>query len=263
MKNIVKLDIPKNIYHISDIYMHRYNKIKKLNIHKDVVKLDYRVFYNKQHLKKVTFQKNSRLTIISEGSFEGCSNLEEINLPDNLTTIEKNAFKNCTAIKSLILPKNIISVDPDAFYGWDDTQTIYSPIDLKKPITTKANIIYMKEEVNRGNKIIRNKDGNNYYLVTVKCGHVGRHRYMPITFAVKAEDGKDAVEIVRTFPRVKRGHKDFVLNIELTDLEGYEKQIQINSNDPYLRIGSKSEQKTILDLIENRLVNEPNYQRRD
>src|SRR5690554_2207567 len=178
-------------------------------------------------------------------------------------SIEKYAFKNCTAIDELILPDSVIHVDPTAFDGWKQHQTIYTKLKLKKPITCKANVILINRASNEGMiETVRSKEKDKYYLVTVKCGHVGRHRYMPITFPIQATSKKEAVELVRKFPRVKRNHKDFVLDIKEVSMDTYNTKCQENKNDPYLQIKRKQDQNRIFEDIEHRLIDEPNYKRR-
>ena len=48
----------------------------------------------------------------------------------------------------------------------------------------------------------------NYYEIIAKCGHVGRKHYVPIKFAVIAEDGKVAAKKVRQFSREKQGSRE-------------------------------------------------------
>lgn len=99
----------------------------------------------------------------------------------------------------------------------------------------------------------------NYYKIVAKCGHVGRKQYIPIQFAVKAINGREAAKIVRQFPRVKRNHKDAILKCNLIDYSEYIVILTSNQNDPYLNVKSKQAQNAICDLSE-RLVQEPSYQ---
>lgn len=85
----------------------------------------------------------------------------------------------------------------------------------------------------------------NYYEVIAKCGHVGRKHYVPIKFAVIAEDGKEAAKKVRQFSRVKHNHKDAILNVKKISYERYLEIIEVNHNDEYLKCYSKHEQKLI------------------
>jgi hypothetical protein len=49
---------------------------------------------------------------------------------------------------------------------------------------------------------------NEYFLVTCKCSHVGRDKYMPITFAIKAGSSKEASLKAKNMPRIKKDHND-------------------------------------------------------
>ena len=88
----------------------------------------------------------------------------------------------------------------------------------------------------------------NFFEVIAKCGHVGRNKYIPIKFAVEAESGKDAAAIVRRFPRVKHDHKDAILSVAKIDYARYLEINAINDNNPYLKCGSKHEQRLIVGL---------------
>ena len=90
----------------------------------------------------------------------------------------------------------------------------------------------------------------NYYEVIAKCGHVGKKHYVPVKFAVIAEDGKEAAKMVRDFPRVKHNHKDAILNVSKIDYERFQEIVEMNRNDPYLKCHSRKEQNLIVNLAE-------------
>ena len=92
----------------------------------------------------------------------------------------------------------------------------------------------------------------NYYEVIAKCGHVGKKHYVPVKFAVIAENGKEAAKMVRDFPRVKHNHKDAILKVSKISYERFEELTEINRNDPYLKCHSRQEQK-LIDNFEERL----------
>ena len=98
-----------------------------------------------------------------------------------------------------------------------------------------------------------NEINNKYYKVVCKCGHVGRKFYIPIAFAVKAENGREAAFKARYIPRVKRQHKDAVLEVNELSYDEYLLLMQYNDNDPYLRCTSKQEQLKECDL-DNRII---------
>ena len=101
-----------------------------------------------------------------------------------------------------------------------------------------------------------------YYLVLVKCGHVGRNYYMPIWFPIEAEDGRQAAAIARQIPRCKHHHKDAILDCIKTNYEGFLAQIEENANDPYLLCSSRHEQNQIMPLIKHRLVEDTHMDER-
>ena len=103
---------------------------------------------------------------------------------------------------------------------------------------------------------INNNDNKNYFLVTAKCGHVGKSYYIPITFPIIAKDAKTAAKIVRGYSRVKHDHKDAILNIEKVDLLSFTTQSLINNKLIYLHCSSKKDQKLINDWIEKNRVEE-------
>lgn len=95
-----------------------------------------------------------------------------------------------------------------------------------------------------------------YFIVQVKCGHVGTNRYIPIDFPITAATASEAAQEVRMFPRVKHNHPDAILSVMAVSIDDYYRQLEANNNDPYLHIKSKYQQKAILPLIEERIVYE-------
>ncbi len=86
---------------------------------------------------------------------------------------------------------------------------------------------------------------SKYFQVVAKCGHVGIHNYLPITFAVVAASGKEAALKVRNMKRVKHHAKDAIVSCHEIDWETYQKIKEQNEHDPYLHCSNKQEQKGI------------------
>lgn len=104
----------------------------------------------------------------------------------------------------------------------------------------------------------------NYYVVEAKCGHARKANFIRIRFPVKAFSAKEAARVVKTFPRVKRNHKDSILSVRKIDYEAYLRLFLENSADPYLHCHSKHEQ-NLIDLSD-RLEREkriPEWKRRN
>lgn len=102
------------------------------------------------------------------------------------------------------------------------------------------------------------EQNKNYYKVICKCGHVGRKHYVPIQFAIIAENGTEAAKIGRNLPRVKHQHKDAVLNVIKINYEDYLELKEINNNDPYLKCKNKQQQNDTCDLTNRIEIDEHN-----
>ncbi len=97
---------------------------------------------------------------------------------------------------------------------------------------------------------------NSYWAATAKCGHVGNRRYLPKTFAVRAQSSREAALIARNTPRVKHHNKYAVLSVEPISLEEYRALKQKNRHDPYFHCHSVQDQRELLFDIEEQVVDE-------
>ena len=79
------------------------------------------------------------------------------------------------------------------------------------------------------------KEEMRFYKVVCMCGHVGRMKYIPIPFAVKAMNGKEAAILARNIPRVKHHRKNAVLSCDEITKEQYEELNRIKSKENILK----------------------------
>ena len=97
-----------------------------------------------------------------------------------------------------------------------------------------------------------------FFAVTCKCGHTGSRRfYIPITFAIRAFDGKEAANIARNIPRVKHHHKDCILSVDELNEDEYCQLLRKNDDDGYLHCSSIQDQNKL--DISDRLIEDPHY----
>ena len=82
----------------------------------------------------------------------------------------------------------------------------------------------------------------SYYVVSAKCGHVGRNNYIIKNFYVKAESGEEAAEKVRNKPRVKHHRKDAIQSVNKITEEKYLQGIKEMREDMYFQVHSKQQQ---------------------
>jgi len=259
---IYELDLSQFKNVITDEQLINTKKIRKLTISKHISKLPIGAFSSCQDLKKVYIEPDSLLVTIPQYAFSGCKALSKINqLPESLISIDAYAFLNTNLIGEIIIPSSVDFVDQHAFDGWTEDQTIYSYKNFVLAKECKAKLVHLNQEhdgfIKDDNIFI--EDGLKFFIVSAKCGHVGRSHYIPIDFPTKATDAKTAAQQVKKIGRVKHDHKDAILKVTQVSKKEYLEQSISNKNDPYLAAKSKHEQNEIIDLIKNRFINDPQY----
>ena len=65
---------------------------------------------------KLDLSKTTGLTEIKDGSFDNCTHLEEILLPEGITKIDSDAFYLCTNLKNITIPSTVTEISGSAFY---------------------------------------------------------------------------------------------------------------------------------------------------
>lgn len=251
----INVTTPKNIQIISKSFVSSYPRMKKITITENIEKIEAEAFKDLFSLKKVYFVNNSKIEIIPKGCFQNCKNLEIIILPMTLVTISFKAFKNCNALKSLIIPNSVKIISEDAFADWQSDQSVITFKDYEILNDFSGKII--RKDAKEEHKYKINKDSpNRYFAVTCRCGHVGRDRYIPITFAVIASSAKEASKKASSFPRVKENHKYRIIQNKEVDYQTFLEIKKTNDEDPYLKIKTKSEQRKIQEEIDKRTKKE-------
>lgn len=81
-------------------------------------------FQNCTALTSVVFEGDN-LSKINLNTFNGCSALSSIELPESLEKIEYNAFDDCSALKSIVIPDKVTYIGEGAFCGCTGLQEAY------------------------------------------------------------------------------------------------------------------------------------------
>lgn len=81
-------------------------------------------FQNCTALTSVVFEGDN-LSKINLNTFNGCSALSSIELPESLEKIEYNAFDDCSALKSIVIPDKVTYIGEGAFYICTGLQEAY------------------------------------------------------------------------------------------------------------------------------------------
>lgn len=117
---IKEIEIPAGIEAIPNWTFMDCANLTKVVFHEGLTSIGVHSFENCTALEKVELPEG--LTKLD--GFTGCTNLKEITLPGTLESISSGAFNDCTALKSLVIPSSVTSVK-FAFKGWTAEQTIY------------------------------------------------------------------------------------------------------------------------------------------
>lgn len=82
---------------------------------------------------------------------------------------------------------------------------------------------------------------------------------MPVDFPILAQDAKSAAAIVKKMGRVKKDHKDPIIDVRKVSKREYLEQHKINNKDPYLCTKTSHDQDKIMDQLRDRLIEDPHY----
>lgn len=99
-----------------------------------------------------------------------------------------------------------------------------------------------------------------YFMVSAKCGHVGKGSYYKGNFFIEAESGKEAAKKVRYYPRVKHDHKDAILSVTELDYLNFLIGRVLEQKEPYYRCHSKQEQAVYWDRISKNVYADPHQE---
>ena len=128
-------------------------KLKEYILSPEIEKIDMNCFETNHNMESIILPNKKPLTIES-AAFHYCSNLKEIELPNNITYIEQGAFANCYNLKKVLfnakddiirsyiffncrkleeitLPEGVIEICPNTFCGCISLKKIVLPNSLK------------------------------------------------------------------------------------------------------------------------------------
>lgn len=70
--------------------------------------------YVPKTLKEITL---NQATSIAEGTFNDCSSLKTIVIPETVTEIGVSAFKNCQNLETIVIPELVTRIEDSTFFG--------------------------------------------------------------------------------------------------------------------------------------------------
>ena len=82
---------------------------------KNVTQIGQYSFENCTGLTSITIPDT--VTTIWWNAFEGCTGLSNVTLPNSVTAIHRSAFRGCIGLSSIKIPASVTSIDERIFYG--------------------------------------------------------------------------------------------------------------------------------------------------
>lgn len=106
------------------------NSVTDVTIENGPLTLDMGTFQDCTALKNV--QLPDTLKVIGRACFLGCKELKEINIPEGVTKIDGGAFLDCVSLETIKLPSTLKILGPDAFYNIPDVTEVTVPKSVKE-----------------------------------------------------------------------------------------------------------------------------------
>lgn len=97
----------------SDLYCHNRERIKKVIIGNNVLRIGDYAFYYCCGLQSITMSDD--ITIIGQSAFQYCYNLVKITISKEVTTLSSNAFNSCWGLTSITIPPDVTSISSNVF----------------------------------------------------------------------------------------------------------------------------------------------------
>lgn len=102
------------------------DRVKHIIVPKSVKHIISRFFKRFNNLEKVAFEEGTQIKKLESLTFDGCSKLKSVIIPDSVTDIGAYAFLGCTSLESLATPKgSTIEVTEDMFTGMNKLQELH------------------------------------------------------------------------------------------------------------------------------------------
>ena len=132
--SLISITIPDSVTSIGTWAFCSCSGLTSITIPRNVNNIGSGTFKDCTSLANVVFEENSALQTLGEeyptsdryyyGTFQGCTSLKSIEIPDSVTSAGDATFKDCSAIETVHLPNSLTKVRQYAFYGCSGLKSI-------------------------------------------------------------------------------------------------------------------------------------------
>lgn len=129
--------------------------IKSLIIPDSVTSIGSSAFSNNSSLENVSFPNIVQSLNIESNTFEKCTNLTTVNLPEGLTVLPSKMFNDCSSLSSINIPSTITTIKNQVFMRCGSLSSLFVP---KSVTTLETQVFYACDfdtlEFEEGSKLI-------------------------------------------------------------------------------------------------------------
>lgn len=105
----------------------------------------YASFQKCTALESVTLPNS--LSVIPQKLFSGCTNLKNIEIPSGITEVGQSAFEHCSSLSTVELPYSVERIGNLAFYNCNNLKSLVIRGHLEERYVNKARFYYIPEQV--------------------------------------------------------------------------------------------------------------------
>jgi hypothetical protein len=112
--SLPNITVPASVTTIGEAAFRGCTSLNQVDFLGDSLDIGGMCFFDCTHLQRVNFLPKVKLTLRAN-TFENCSSLPSINLPEGLETISQSCFDNCTSLANITIPHSVKTIDIWAF----------------------------------------------------------------------------------------------------------------------------------------------------
>lgn len=121
-------------YDVTEIAAYAFKDCTSLQsvfIPKSITDMQHTVFKGCSNLKTAIFEKGIQAKSLMYSFFEGCTSLENVNIPEEAEFIGSYAFRNCTSLKEIEIPSKVRTVYASVFENCTSLESFTIPATLE------------------------------------------------------------------------------------------------------------------------------------
>ncbi len=134
--SLTELTLNEGLENIGNKAFYSAISLKSLKIPYTVEEIGEKAFYGASAMTTLDFLKNSKgetsITEIKESTFNKCSSLNYISIPDSVITINDKAFYGCENAAGVIIGNNVTEIGDYAFFKLNSVNSLILPKSLTK-----------------------------------------------------------------------------------------------------------------------------------